>query len=369
MDVRTLVQRMLANGNFRRVMNNPMSQFGVQTRPLLGASLLPERQVPQNEYIEQALKYRTQVANDGTRYSPVQKKKGVLSGYMTVLLGHSDIGSEFTAQEYDVFIEILQRASSSNDVQSMQAMSSLTQWADLTLRRPLDVKNEIQRWQAIVDASVVRRGDNNFRETVTFSNPSGHRFNATLDWTNDALDPYTDITAALTKLNDKGYDVGRIITSNKVIMTLQNNAKMKARAGRINVAAGTTVGLPGRLSLQELNNILSEDNLPPIEKYDQKYTTATGSARYLTENVMVFVAKTGRDETLVDPDANPLVLQDTIGYQAIGRAAGQSSPGRAIVVTPFDNKPPRIEGEAWQAAFPVILEPEAIVVIKSITTI
>lgn len=368
MDVKTLIERMLAAQNFARVINNPMAQFGTVQRPLLGASILPERNVPQNEFVEQAIRYRTMVANDGTRYSPVQKKRGMLTGQMIVMLGHSDIGSEFTASDYDAFIELIQRANpSGGDAATMDAIARLTAWADVTLRRPLDVKNEVQRWQAIVDASVVRKGDGGFRETVAFSNPSGHRVNAAGVWSSDAYDPYDDILAGVAKLESKGYQVGRIITSHTVVGHLLGNAKMQARVGKIQVAAGAVVGSVGRLSLAGLQGILSDDGIPPIEKYDEQYQTQTGSYRYLTENCMVILARTGRDATMTSPDGNPLVLQDTLGYVGIGRAAGQSSPGRAIVVTPFENKPPRIEGEAWQTSFPVILDPEAIYVIKSIS--
>lgn len=366
MDLKTLIERMLREQDFYRVLNNPMSQFGTTQRPLLGATLLPERTVRQNEYTEQAIRYRSQVANDGTRYSPVQKKRGILTGSMLVQLGHSDIGSELTSNDYDAFIEILQRASGGDDVPTMEAIQALTKWTDLTLRRPMDTKNEIQRWQAIVDAAVVRRGDNKFVETVNFSNPSGHRFNAGDSWSDDTYDPYDDILAGVQILIDKGYSGFRFITSNTVTSLLLGNDKMKERVGKISVAAGTVVGMPGRLSTGALNAIFADDGLPSIEKYDQRYFTATGSARFLKEDVFVIIATTGRDETLIDINSNPLTLQNVIGYQAVGRAAGQSAPGRAFSIQAFSTKPPRVEGEAWQASFPVILDPEAIVVIKEI---
>jgi hypothetical protein len=86
---------------------------------------------------------------------------------------------------------------------------------------------------------------------------------------------------------------------------------------------------------------------------------------------MVLVATTGRDESIdlgdFDPSvASPELVADTIGYVGVGRAAGQSAPGRHVVVNAYENKPPRIEGEAWQTSFPVITEPEAIYIIKSI---
>jgi hypothetical protein len=61
------------------------------------------------------------------------------------------------------------------------------------------------------------------------------------------------------------------------------------------------------------------------------------------------------------------VVGDTLGYTAIGRAAGQSNSGRVIKVRPVpDKKPPRVEGEGWQASFPVLADPEAVTVITGI---
>ena len=78
------------------------------------------------------------------------------------------------------------------------------------------------------------------------------------------------------------------------------------------------------------------------------------------------LATTGRDATLDLGDSEQL-LTDTLGYTAIGRAAGQAQPGRVVRMEAFDNKPPRIEGEAWQTSLPVITEPEAIGVIAAIS--
>jgi len=67
------------------------------------------------------------------------------------------------------------------------------------------------------------------------------------------------------------------------------------------------------------------------------------------------------------PDSEDEILPDTLGYFAIGRPAGQNTPGRVTHLASFTNKPPRIEAEGWQTSLPVIVEPESIGVIHSIT--
>ena len=171
MDVVGLVEQMRRDGAFEEVLNNPAAQFGTDEQPFLGAELLPERTVRQLEYTEEGIRYRTMVANDGTRYSETQAKKGTIVGSFFVRLGHSDIRSEFTSAEYDALIRILSAAGAGTPA-TTEAMASLTQWMDRTVNRPLLVKNEKMRWEAMVDALVPRRGNNNFSEDVPLSNPT-----------------------------------------------------------------------------------------------------------------------------------------------------------------------------------------------------
>jgi hypothetical protein len=369
MDIRGVIESLVTSGQLSDVVNDPMAQFGQPGFELLGATLLPNRTVEQNAYREEDIRYRTVIANDGTRYSPVQKKRGILAGWMDVRLGNQDIGDDFTSSDYDAFLRLINAANNgAGGNPEMTAMLQLLNWTEQTLNRPLEHKIEKMRWEAIVDAQVTMTGDNNYREVVGYPNPTGHRVNTTVDWSDDAADPYLDITTGVQFLAAKGYTVSRMIGATPVLATLQNNDKIKQRAGRISVAAGTVVGLPGRVNRQELNGIFAEDNIPGFETYDRQYRTQTGSGYFLKQNALVLVATTGRDETIDRGDQEPLVVRNTIGYVGVGRAAGQSNPGRRVLLTSFENKPPRIEGEAWQTTLPVIRDPEAFYVIQNINT-
>ena len=357
----TLIKNAMEDGTFATIAKNRAAQFGTPARNYLGATLLPERTVMKNMYREQGIRYRTIIANDGTRYSPAQKKKGELFGSMLVELGNSDIAREITAEEYDALIDYLNRNA------SMEAMAQVIDWVDVVLNRALLEKNEKQRWEAIVSASIVRQGDNGYTETVSYPNPSGHRVNAGGTWSSDAYDPFTDILAQADLMESKGFSVNRIIASRNVISILSGNDKVKARTGVATISSsGQIQATAGRASLDALNMALERDGLPAIERYDLQYRTQTGTGRFLASNVFVMIATTGRDETIDLGDSEEL-LTDTLGYLAVGRAAGQSAPGRVVRMEAFDNKPPRVEGEAWQTSLPVITEPEAISVIGSIS--
>lgn len=362
MDLITVLRNLRNAGDLSRVVTNPRAQFGRPGRAYLGATLLPERTVQENAYREETIRYRSVIANDGTRYSPPQKKGGSLVGSFEVFLAESDMASEMTGQEYDALLSYLRRNA------SMEAVASLVRWIDTTINIPLIEKNELHRWEAIVDASVKLRGDNGYSEDVAYSNPAGHRAAAGGTWSSNSYDPLADIVAMVQLLTDKGFQSFRFITSRKVSSKLALNAKMAARMNRAVInSSGSIVGASGRLTIEDLNTMFAGDGMPPIELYDLQYRTQTGSARFMADTVFVIVANTGRDEELDLGDVQSEILPDTLGYTAIGRPAGQANPGRVLVTEAKDNKPPRIEAQGWQTSLPVITEPEAIAVITGIS--
>ena len=261
------------------------------------------------------------VANDGTRYSPTQKKAGDLIGSFLVELGNSDIAREFDSSMYDALLSYLM----SN--QTMEAVASITNWLDTTVNLALIEHDEKQRWQAIVDASVVRLGDNAYSETVTYSNPSGHRAAESAPWTTDTTDIFGDITTMADLLASKGYTVNRIYTSTAVLAKMAGNNTVKTRTNRVVVnTSGQIQSVSGRATHDDINGALQADGLPPITTYDLQYRTQTGTEYFLKRDVMVLVGTTGQDQTL-DFGDNEELFPDTLGYLAIGRAAGQSTAG------------------------------------------
>ena len=360
-DIASLINQARADGTLIRLARNVLAQFGRPQRRYLGAELLPERMVEENQYTEDSIRYRTVVANGGTRYGPAQKKGGDLIGTFDVKLANSDIARELSGRDYDILLRHLERNA------SMEAIAALTSWAETTLNLSLIETNEAWRWQAIVDASVIIEGDNAFRKPVALTNPAGHRVNVAGDWADDAYDPFEDIYAMADLLQSKGYTVGRIITGTPVLTKMARNAKVASRTSHFVTNNGGSLELmAGRASLMGVNMALQMDGLPPIERYDLRYRTQTGDTRFLHAQAFVMVALTGRNEELDVPDAEQSLITDPLGYTAVGRAAGQSESGRVIHTEFKSNKPPRIEGEAWQTSFPVITEPEAIGVLKNI---
>jgi hypothetical protein len=361
MDLMSLVTQMNASNAFRQVALNVASQFGTGQRRYLGAALLPERSVEEQAYREDLVRFRTIVANDGTRYSPVQKKGGDLFASFLVELGHSDIGRELSSRDYDALLRLL------NTNRSMEAVATMISWADMVLNAALLEHNEKQRWQAIVDAKVERRGDNNYVEDVSYSNPANHRRAELASWSNDATDIFADLFGMADLMSGKGYNVNRIVTSRAVVSIMAGNAKVQSRVGLATIGADGTIAMrAGRATRDAINNVMQQGGLPPIETYDLQYRTSDATEYFLKRDVVVMLGSTGATQE-IDLGDSRIELADVLGYTAVGRAAGQSDPGRVVRVEPKENKPPRLEGEAWQTSLPVILEPEAIGVIHTIS--
>lgn len=362
MNLQELVNQMRADGYFSDLANDRAAQFGTRARRYIGAEILPERTVDKNAYRETAIKWRPILAGASTRFSPPTMRGGAISESMLIELAEADIQRELTGEDYDALLAYLGRSA------TMQAMASITSFVDTTINLAMAELNELWRWQAIVDAQIDLRGVNAYRETVDLPNPSGHRFAATVQWSDDANDPMTDIHAAAEVLTGKGLTPSRIICSRDVVSILTQNAKVKARAGVAVISpTGQIQGAIGRATLDTLNAIMAQDNLPVIETYDLQWRTQDGSGYFLPRATFVMLASTARDQTLDLADEEPLVLRDTLGYTAVGRAAGQAAPGKVIHVEQFSDKPPRIMAQGWETVLPVILEPEAITVIHTIS--
>lgn len=362
-DIQGLLNQMDTDGAFTRLARDRRAQFGMRNRPLIGATLLPVVDQPENAYRDDTVKYRTIIANAGTRYSPVVLKKGALVGSVQVELFEMDLGSELTSKEYDALIRMLNRNL------TMDAAAAVTNFLNVTVNMGLEELREVYRWQCIENAVVQRRGANGYKEDIKYSNPAGHRAVAASAWSNNANDPFVDIFNRVELLRSKGFAVNRIFTSSAVVGILALNDKIRTRAGAITVnVGGGLIVQGGRASLDQINSMLRAEGLPALEINDAIYRTSTGTKRFMSANVMIFCGTTGRDESIELGDAESTVelLPDTLGYYGVGRAAGQSDVGRVLMAEHKRDKPPRIEAQGWETSAPVITEPEAIATITGI---
>lgn len=362
MDIQGLLNQIYADGTIPRLARDRTAQFGTRAERLLGSELMPEREVDENEYVDDEVRYRTIIALAGTRYSPVQYKEGALGGSVKVSLFESDIGRDIKGKKLDTLRKYL------GGRRTREAIAQIVNFVDVLLIRAGVHRNELWRWQAIVDGLARLRGDNGMALDVAYPNPAGHRVTAAGTWSNNAYDPIQDIAAGQTLFSGKGLSAGRAFAGTPAINILLANDNVKKRTG-ISVidGSGNIVSAAAATSLTALNQILERDNLPPIERYDAQYATEEGTGHYLARNAFVMTAATGRDETIDLGDNNePEIVNGTIGYVGMGIPSNRSEPGRAVRVTYDDEKGGGVDGQMWQTSAPVIMEPEGLFVIKNI---
>lgn len=376
-------------GYFRRLALNPLAQFGAEQQPLLGARYLPEILVPENSYTEEQIRYRTNPALDGTRYSPAQMQRGgMLLGALKVDLGYTDTADEFTGQMHDGLVKLLMRGG------DLQAIAQVIRWTDNSLVRPHIIKNELQRWQAIVQGQVVRTGIDGYTEPVPYYTPAGHRptvsggtVSVPAGWYSDSYDPYDDIFAGVQKLEDLGYMVTDMIATGKLLSVMKRNPEVVKRTSKVIVNAGGQLqGSTGRVSSSDLQMINTDEGLPQLTVYNAGYETATGFKRYLESpagdrDYLILIGRSGLMWDMktdyasrvdgvsgtYDPEAlavQDLTINNTLGYYGVGRNVGQGISGRTIYTEFQGKKPVGLYGEAYQTGFPVIQEPQAIYVIQ-----
>jgi hypothetical protein len=374
----TIAQELKRDGSFDKVMLNNLSQLGSLSmlnmgREMLGARYLPDEMRRKNEYREQSVRYRAVIATDGTPYTPPQLVKGALVGSMKVEYGHHDVKVEMDASQIEALEDLIEMTAESRGeaAAELMAQQQLLDWVDTSVNLSLQLKKELQRWQAIVDAQVSRVFPGGTTETVAFPNPPGHRFNAGGLWSSDAYDPFDDIMAACNKLWSLGFNIDAMITSTSVVSLLALNEKVRTRAGYLSTSGGSV--LPVSISgygLADVNAAVrrsssSSQTMPDIVTYDLQYPTQSGTAYFLPRNCFVLIGSTGENRQILT-DERIFPLYNTLGYYGVGRVEGYKQPGPIIHVDTYDKKPVSIVGEGYMTGFPVITNPESICVIKNI---
>lgn len=350
-DIVTLVKTLTDSAQFTNAARLPGLSIGVPGRRYIGAEILPIRTVEENAFRDTGITYRTVMANTGTRYSPVVIEKGAAVGSMLVELGELDIGSTFTAAEYDALVKLLGAGG------DLAATAELLNWTTRTLALPIQERIEKQRWEALDDAQVIRNGANGYTETIAYPNPAGHRI-AGGNLTDAAVDPIEVMLTQQQLLAGKGYALSRIVTSSRVAGLIARHPKVRAAIG----GEGSTV--PVRVTRERVNEYLQDNALPALEVYDLTARNRDGSTvRFKRENAMTMLADTGRSAQVDLPD-ELRILPSTLGYAAVGRAAGQPAPGVIVQVEAQTKKPIGLYGEAYATAAPVVTDPEAVAVIN-----
>lgn len=378
-----LVSWMNGTGQIKSLAASSIAQFGDPAAPLLGASLLPERILTDNVAKEGQLYIGGEIGQSGADYSPAQLNQGFGAAEESFVLGKLDSASQLVGPDIEAIINNVLPQISTTDVRATSAAEILARWIDRVILYGLSTVEEQQRWQAIVDKIVKRRGSNNYTEDVVYPTAPGSVLTVAASGTIAApagwysRDPVTaadaleDILAMQQYFADRGYTLNRIISKSSIRTVFLRNGKVRQAA----LVPGTERA-PTPADLQALMNAYG---LPNWEVYDQTFryrepANATGFARraYLdraTYDPVILLAQTSLSEQIrverSDTALGTIELPNTLGYFGLGRPPGQTQFGKVMNLVVYDEKyPPSIYAEVIAQGLPIIQDKEAIAIIK-----
>jgi hypothetical protein len=377
--IQALLEMLRRDREFSKLLGNLLAQWGPPGKPRMSAIFLPPRLVEKNQDTIEEVNIRTVAAIDGTRHSPAQLvDAGELFGKINYRLGHSDLARQIVGPDYDGVLAWLNRG-----VPMEAAARVMGMFSTMILDALVD-HDELANWEAIFRNEITRRGNNAYFEYEQGPDLSGHRVNASVNWTTQTVDgsgqPTNDPWASdiiprirfLTRLN---YDRGgiRVVLTDRQLQTLAEHPATTRRAFSGSIATGQTIDQASSVMVEsDVYSVFRKLGISQDRIYvnDQRIQTRTGETRCTPEDEMAFIASTGRTEEVrfnVDNPSEVRMVENTLGFSAIGVANGMSNPGRQSAQRAFENqKDARIEMEGWQASGPIILNPDAISVIKEI---
>lgn len=361
--LKRLIDELNAQNTFYASANDVSLQFETTTTgAMLFSTVLPERLVTENTFRDTGVRFKTVIANDNTRYSPPQYKKNMIAGSVLVEMADSDTAAQLSAQEYEIFIRQLDRGD------TIQAIASLTRMFETGVAEPLAILRERHRVDAIAMGYIHRRGANGFQEYVHFPKPPGHRLSVPsgttgtpAGWYSPTYSILSDLKTIKALLLAKGYRVNRVITTPEIVnncLLINNEIKSYGLVTLQAPGGGSAVQLTTRQDRNSMVAALDAIGFPVPEEYDAGYSDQT-KYNYFLNSKFIILCTTGRSAEVNLGENTPIIIPNSLGYTAIGLATNQLSPGVATKVEAFDGKDARIDAMGWQAAFPIIQDPEA----------
>ena len=365
-----LVSWMQNTGQFSDLAASSLSQFGSPQSPLLGASILPESQEMENSFRDDGIAIEGEIGQSGADYSPAQLNEAFGDYGAGYSLGKIDAASQLKGREIEKIIQYLMKVRSPNQSAAISAAEIVTTWFDRGVMGSLAKVIEHQRWQAIVDGVVKRRGANNYAEDVTYPYPPGYQVTvaasgtiaAPAGWYDrnpaTAADALEDLLAAKQRLMDKGFTLSRIISKSSIRTVFMRNGKVRQSALPLGATRAT--------SQSDIDAMLDSYGLPPWETYDAvfKYRNPSNANQmaavaYLDRvgfDPIILLASTDLQAQIdLGKDNGTLQLNNTLGYYALGRPEGQTEYGKVAKLITYDaTYPPSVYGEVVAKGLPII---------------
>lgn len=370
---------------FEDIASSPALQFGTKKEPFLFSELMPEVKKMNNSFEDHSIEYFSLIGNAGSDYSPSQLNPGgQLVGSFLVRMGKSDQADTMSAQAYDTIMDILALSGDSTNNRDLAAMAELTKWYDRAIAQPLMRLGEKYRADAVIDAQVLRTGSNGYQELVRYPDPPGQRVNvpsgtaaAPTGWygSDPTYSVLRDLVSVKRAMKAKGRDLVKIISNYEGFSLFMSHPSTANLFSGVSLAPGTNQFSPtiGAVTDRGINDLLATYEMPNWTVYDRTYNFrdaagAIQSAKFTERSTyipIILISSTGQDQRIDLGLDKPLILENTLGYYALGRLGGQASPGRVTNnKMTADQYPEILRSEMLEMALPVISSPQSIYVLK-----
>lgn len=374
-----------------KLINDPFVSLGPPNSRYLGPLYLPEQIRGQNSYDEFDLRFQgVPVARDSSRYSvPTLTSSGILMSESSVAFGHAETSTQMRPDEIDRLNEYLRSLDPNTSIESSEAMMTMLRWIDTALLRPHLDKIEIQRWQALVKGVVKRTSVNGTQEDIVFDRPTNHvkvyasgtvaspsGFWAVDDATFDILDVFYDVRDTF---EDIGYTISSIVCGRTIArqMTRHKSVEDQNIGSNLVVENGSVVAYEmseESLEYDSLGGLLPRKGFPSLSIYKKGHLYLDPTSRTIKtrrfldfkddKDYIIFFANTNREQEILLPEEESIILPNTLGYYGVGTCATYGQPGRQLMTELSERHPRTIYGEAVASGFPVIQNPDAVIVVE-----
>jgi hypothetical protein len=151
------------------------------------------------------------------------------------------------------------------------------------LARAINMRLELARGQALVSGAI-SINENGIVATADFGRAGGNTTAPTTLWTDLAASvPLQDLSAWCDAYEDiNGVRPGAIVTSNRVRGLVLANAGVRA-------LAGTVLGTPADVTMNQLAGQLAARDLPPLYTYNVKYSVAGSATRVIADDKVLLL--------------------------------------------------------------------------------
>jgi hypothetical protein len=253
------------------------------------------------------------------------------------------ISEKYTLNEYD---RLRLRKMDSSDAMVPFILRDATRIA-----KAIGARFELARGAALAEAELVIN-ENGVVQTVTFGRDASHEVTAGILWSaHSTAVPITDMESWVeTYENTNGVRPGRMLMPRTVFANLRLCDQMVNQVFPL-----ATTG--PMLSVEQVNNVLSQMDLPPVEIYDAQVKTDAGNTRVLPAGALIMVPPPG------SPDASG---ETELGATLLGTTAESLEPEygipdgaqAGIVAATYKTKDPvRLWTHGAAVGMPVLKEP------------